>query len=116
MVECCLLYTSSFSSVVTGDPIQLFGGQLTITRVTIVTIVACVVIMVALTLFTGKTKMGTAMRAVSEDKGAAQLMGIKMCIRDRIRRMCCRLCCWLRRCTKGGICLCCTCQVDGCTG
>lgn len=70
--------TKSFSSVVTGDPIQLFGGQLTITRVTIVTIVACVVIMVALTLFTGKTKMGTAMRAVSEDKGAAQLMGINV--------------------------------------
>ena len=54
--------------MVGGDPIQLFGGQLTITRVTIVTIVACVIIMVALTLFTTKSKMGTAMRAVSEDK------------------------------------------------
>ena len=32
--------------------------------------------MIALTLFTGKTKMGKAMRACSEDKGAAQLMGI----------------------------------------
>ena len=65
-------------TVLGGDPIQLFGGQLTITRVTIVTIVACVIIMVALTLFTTKSKMGTAMRAVSEDKGAAQLMGINV--------------------------------------
>jgi len=32
--------------------------------------------MVALTMFVSKTKMGKAMRAVSEDKGAAQLMGI----------------------------------------
>ena len=36
------------------------------------------VIMVALMLFTGKSKVGTAMRAVSEDKGAAQLMGINV--------------------------------------
>ena len=34
--------------------------------------------MIALTLFTSKTKMGKAMRAVSEDKGAAQLMGINV--------------------------------------
>ena len=34
--------------------------------------------MLALTFFTGKTKMGKAMRAVSEDKGAAQLMGINV--------------------------------------
>ena len=58
--------------------ITLFGGQLTVTFVTIVTIAACVVIMIALTLFTGKTKMGKAMRACSEDKGAAQLMGINV--------------------------------------
>ena len=42
------------------------------------TIAACVIIMVALMLFTGKSKVGTAMRAVSEDKGAAQLMGINV--------------------------------------
>ena len=34
--------------------------------------------MIARTLFTTKTKTGTAMRAVSEDKGAAQLMGISV--------------------------------------
>ena len=54
------------------------GGQLQISRVTLVTVFACVVIMVALMLFTGKSKVGTAMRAVSEDKGAAQLMGINV--------------------------------------
>ena len=44
-------------------------GPLTISHVTLVTIAACVVIMLALTAFTGRTKMGKAMRAVSEDKG-----------------------------------------------
>ena len=58
--------------------VTLFGGQMTIAWTTIVTILASVVIMIALTLFTGKTKMGKAMRAVSEDKGAAQLMGINV--------------------------------------
>ena len=74
-----LIWTSnpkSFSPVVGRGAVQL--GELQITHVTLVTIVACVIIMVALTLFTSKTKMGTAMRAVSEDKGAAQLMGINV--------------------------------------
>ena len=34
--------------------------------------------MAALSLFTAKAKMGKAMRAVSEDKGAAQLMGVNV--------------------------------------
>ena len=74
-----LIWTSnpkSFSPIVGRGSVQF--GDLQVTHVTLVTIVACVIIMVALTLFTSKTKMGTAMRAVSEDKGAAQLMGINV--------------------------------------
>ena len=44
----------------------------------IVTVLACIVIMIALTTFVNQTKMGKAMRACSEDKGAAQLMGINV--------------------------------------
>lgn len=65
-----------FTSVVGVPPIKLAGGQLTISGEAIVTICACVIIMVSLTLFIKKTKTGVAMLAVSEDKGAAQLMGI----------------------------------------
>lgn len=68
----------SFTSVVGNGSLKLFDGQLTISVIAIVTIVACIIIMAALTWFTGKTKMGKAMRACSEDKGAAQLMGINV--------------------------------------
>ena len=67
-----------FSSVVTRDANRQYSGQHQMYRVPLVAVFACVVIMVALMLFTGKSKVGTAMRAVSEDKGAAQLMGINV--------------------------------------
>ena len=67
-----------FPDIIPGAGISLFGGQLHITAATLVTILACVVIMLVLTWFTGNTRMGKAMRAVSEDKGAAQLMGINV--------------------------------------
>lgn len=68
----------SFSPVVTLNPIKLAGGQLTISWVTIITVIACIVIMLALTIFIKKTKAGQAMLAVSEDKDAASLMGINV--------------------------------------
>ena len=70
--------TKSFNSVVSVPALVLAGGQLTISGETIVTILACIVIMVGLTLFIKKSKAGQAMLAVSEDKGAAQLMGINV--------------------------------------
>lgn len=72
------LQPKSFTSVVSIEPLRLFGGQLVVTGETLVTIVTSAVIMVALTLFVNKTKVGHAMQAVSEDKGAAQLMGINV--------------------------------------
>ncbi|MCI9426681.1 MAG: branched-chain amino acid ABC transporter permease [Eubacterium sp.] len=68
--------TISFASVVPIPAIELAGKSLTITGEAIVTIVLCIIIMTALTLFIKKSKAGQAMLAVSEDKGAAQLMGI----------------------------------------
>ena len=59
---------------VTLRSVQL--GPVSVSFVTIVTIISCIVIMLWLTWFTGRTKMGKAMRACSEDKAAAQLMGI----------------------------------------
>ena len=67
----------SYSSVVSGT-LRLFDGQLSVPYVSLLTMAACIAIMIGLTLFTGKTKMGKAMRACSEDKGAAQLMGINV--------------------------------------
>ncbi len=53
-------------------------GTLQIPYVSLLTIAACIVIMIALTTFVGRSKLGKAMRACSEDKGAAQLMGINV--------------------------------------
>ena len=68
----------SFPDMFDMGSINLFGGQMKITGTAIITIVANIVIMLALTFFTSKTKLGKAMRCVSEDKGAAELMGINV--------------------------------------
>lgn len=70
--------SKSFSSVVTLPPLMLAGGKLPVSSVTIVTVIACLVIMAGLMLFIKKTKAGQAMLAVSEDKDAAQLMGVNV--------------------------------------
>ena len=68
----------TFPSVIKWSGLSLADGKLNISGETIVTIVVCVVIMIALITFVQKTKPGQAMRAVSEDRGAAQLMGINV--------------------------------------
>ena len=68
----------SFTSIISFGPLRLFDGQLIISDVAIVTVLACILIMIGLTWITGRTRMGKAMRAVSEDKGAAQLMGVNV--------------------------------------
>jgi len=65
-----------FQSVIQVPSITI--GGLTISGVTMVTLVITIISMVILTLFINKTKAGSAMRAVSEDKGAAELMGINV--------------------------------------
>ena len=68
----------TFASVIKFGSVSLFDKSLIITSESIVTVAACIVIMLALTVFTKKSKMGKAMRAVSEDKDAAELMGINV--------------------------------------
>ena len=69
--------SKSYPALISGA-LVLFDGQLSIPYVSLVTIAACLVIMAALTTFISRTKLGKAMRACSEDKGAAQLMGINV--------------------------------------
>ncbi len=74
-----VLWTSSpkvFTPVTGKGALHL--GELSISSVTLVTILACIVIMIALTTFTSRTRVGKGMRACSEDKAAAQLMGINV--------------------------------------
>ena len=76
-----LIWSSSpknFTSVVTMKPISLADGKIVITGEVLLTVAVCILVMVGLTLFTGKTRTGKAMRAVSEDRDAAQLMGINV--------------------------------------
>ena len=68
----------NFTSIVSLKSLVLFDGHLVITGEVIVTVLVSVLVMVGLTLFTGKTRTGKAMRAVSEEREAAELMGINV--------------------------------------
>ena len=65
-----------FGSIIKVPNVEI--GGIHISGITIVTFIITAITMVALTWFINKTKAGSAMRAVSEDKGAAALMGINV--------------------------------------
>ena len=67
-----------FTSVVNIPKISLFDGKVVIKGETTAAIITSVVIVVALSIFINHTQKGRAMLAVSEDKDAAQLMGINV--------------------------------------
>ncbi len=73
-----LIYGAKSQPVSIGNfgSVAIFGTKISVA--TLITLIVGAVIMVALTLFIKKTKIGRAMLAVSEDKGAAQLMGINV--------------------------------------
>lgn len=68
----------AFINVIPVPAVTLADGQLTISGTTIATIIVSLVIMCGLMFFVNKTKPGRAMKAVSEDRGAAQLMGVNV--------------------------------------
>ncbi|MFT3984762.1 MAG: branched-chain amino acid ABC transporter permease [Lachnospiraceae bacterium] len=65
-----------FASIIRVPAIKL--GTINISGITLITLIVTTVCMILLSLFISKTKAGRAMRAVSEDKGAAELMGINV--------------------------------------
>lgn len=59
-------------------PGNLSLGALTVSRVSVIIICVSIVLMIALVLLVNKTRMGRAMRAVSEHESTAALMGINV--------------------------------------
>lgn len=66
----------AFKSIINVKSIRI--GDITISGISLVTFIITFICMIALTYFINKTKTGTAMKAVSEDKAAAELMGINV--------------------------------------
>ncbi len=80
-------FLQNFAQIMWGSDTKIFPtlldgslklGGLSISYLTLITIGTCILIMAVLTYFINNTKTGRAMRACSEDKGAASLMGINV--------------------------------------
>lgn len=66
----------TFPSIIKANPLKI--GRITISGVTLITFLVTIICMLSLTYFVNHTKSGRAMRAASEDKAAAELMGINV--------------------------------------
>ncbi len=73
-----MIFGTSPKMVIIADMGNLVIGKLKVPYYIVITLVCSFAIMIALTLFVKKTKTGRAMVAVSEDRGAAQLMGVNV--------------------------------------
>ncbi len=73
-----MIFGTAPKTVIVADLGNLVIGKLKIPYYIVITLVCSAIIMVTLTLFVKKTKIGRAMIAVSEDRGAAQLMGVNV--------------------------------------
>lgn len=63
-------------SIIDLGTVQVFGS--TLSGIALLTVAVTIVATVVLTLLVQKTRLGKAMRAVSEDMGAARLMGVNV--------------------------------------
>ena len=68
--------TRTFPNVLPNDSVNLFGSSVVLDMRNIYIVLVTIVLMVVLQYVIRRTKVGKAMRAVSLDKDAAQLMGI----------------------------------------
>jgi branched-chain amino acid transport system permease protein len=73
-----MIFGSAPKMVIVADFGNLRLGSLSVPVYTLITLGCSIIIMVVLSLFVKYTKVGRAMIAVSEDRGAAQLMGINV--------------------------------------
>ena len=72
------IFIGSESKGITVNLGEINLGSVKISVLTLITILCSFAVMVGLTLFVKYTRTGRAMIAVSEDRGAAQLMGINV--------------------------------------
>lgn len=73
-----LIYGAETQPVKIGDFKSINIGSIKINTAAVITLIVGAVLMICLTLFIKRTKLGRAMQAVSEDRAASQLMGINV--------------------------------------
>ena len=73
-----LIFGSKSQTVTIGNYGTVNLGSAQVNVATLLTLLIGAIIMISLQLFVKKTRLGRAMLAVSEDRGAAQLMGVNV--------------------------------------